>query len=319
MKKGNRYAGALLAAALVLAFFLPAQAERRTMKAGVADRTVYFVVYDSSSSTGARLTTLAFDTASLDCEYTRSGVAQTSGGITLATQTAGGAHTDGGFVHVGKGAYRLDLPDAATAAGVAYVRVDCDGAANMVPATVEIELVAYDPQSGTNLGLSSLPTANAGANTGLPVVGSQIPNANASAAGGLPTRADVNTEVDTALADYDAPTFAELDTRTDAIQADTDDIQTRLPAALSGGKMDSVIGAIATVTAGTGNTSTFAIPIDETNVITADGRYVGNFLICGGERREIVATDDNTTDLIVIGPGLPFTTAPDGVSCTIEK
>jgi hypothetical protein len=179
--------GAGLVLALLIGCFTPAHAEQRTWKAGVADRTVYFIVFDSSSTAGARLATLAFNTANLDCEYTRSGAAQTAGGISLVTQTATGAHTDGGFVHVGKGAYRLDLPDAATAAGVNYVRVDCDGAANMVPVAIEIELVAYDPQAGTNLGLSALPTANAGANTGLPVVGSQIPNANAAAAGGLPT------------------------------------------------------------------------------------------------------------------------------------
>lgn len=57
--------------------------------------------------------------------------------------------------------------------------------------------------------------------------------------------AEVNTEVDTALADYDAPTFAELDARTDAIEADTQDIQSRLPAALVSGRVDASVGAVA--------------------------------------------------------------------------
>ena len=48
-------------------------------------------------------------------------------------------------------------------------------------------VVAYNPQASSNLGLSALPTAAAGANTGLPVVGTQIPNAIAAATGGLPT------------------------------------------------------------------------------------------------------------------------------------
>jgi hypothetical protein len=58
--------------------------------------------------------------------------------------------------------------------------------------------------------------------------------------------AEINAEVDTALADYDAPTFAELDARTDAIEADTQDIQARLPAALVSGRIDASVGAMAT-------------------------------------------------------------------------
>jgi hypothetical protein len=57
--------------------------------------------------------------------------------------------------------------------------------------------------------------------------------------------AEVNAEVDTALTDYDAPTFAELDARTDAIEADTQDIQARLPAALVSGRIDASVGAVA--------------------------------------------------------------------------
>lgn len=68
--------------------------------------------------------------------------------------------------------------------------------------------------------------------------------------------AQVNAEVDTALADYDAPTNAEMEARTlvagsyataasvAAVQADTDNIQTRLPAALVGGRMDANTSAI---------------------------------------------------------------------------
>lgn len=59
------------------------------------------------------------------------------------------------------------------------------------------------------------------------------------------TTAQVNTECDTALADYDGPTFAEMDARTDAIELDTQDIQSRLPAALVSSRMDSHVGAVA--------------------------------------------------------------------------
>lgn len=67
--------------------------------------------------------------------------------------------------------------------------------------------------------------------------------------------AQVNAEVDTALADYDAPTFAELDTRTDAIdaaiatrasQASVDDLPTNAELATSQASADdATLAAIA--------------------------------------------------------------------------
>src|SRR3990172_1780798 len=62
---------------------------------------------------------------------------------------------------------------------------------------------------------------------------------------GTQAKADVNAEADTALADYDAPTFAELDARTDAIEADTQDLQARTPAALVGRPTDAHVGSVA--------------------------------------------------------------------------
>lgn len=47
-------------------------------------------------------------------------------------------------------------------------------------------------------------------------------------------KADVNTEADTALTDYDGPTHAELTSEIGAVETDTQDIQARLPAALTG-------------------------------------------------------------------------------------
>ncbi len=54
-----------------------------------------------------------------------------------------------------------------------------------VPQTVNIITTAADPTDGVRFGLTALPNAAAGANTGLPVVGTQIPNATAGAAGGV--------------------------------------------------------------------------------------------------------------------------------------
>lgn len=108
------------------------------------DQTVDIFVADSSSTTGAGLTGLAYNTASLVCYYRR-GATGTPTALTLATQTVGGAHSDGGFVAVdgtnAPGQYRLDLSDAICATGVDRVYVHLKGAANMAPVVKEIELV----------------------------------------------------------------------------------------------------------------------------------------------------------------------------------
>lgn len=161
---------ALLAVALLLSSLRPSYAEKFTFKKGATSQTVYFRVFDSSSTTGGSLTGLVFNTANLVCYYVR--VLGSATSITLATQTVTGAYSSGGFVQVDAtnmpGIYRLDLPDAVLATGVDRATVLCKGATNMVPVQVDVELVAYDPQAATNLGLSGLPTANPGANGGLP-------------------------------------------------------------------------------------------------------------------------------------------------------
>ncbi len=89
------------------------------LQAGATDQTVYVEFIDES--TGIPNSSLAFNSTGIDLEYVRSGDAAVD--ITEATQTANGAHSDGGFVSVGHGRYRLDLPDAAVASGVPQVVV----------------------------------------------------------------------------------------------------------------------------------------------------------------------------------------------------
>jgi len=58
-------------------------------------------------------------------------------------------------------------------------------------------------------------------------------------------KADVNAEADTALTDYDGPTHAEMTSEIGAVETDTQDIQSRLPAALTGaGNLKSDLLAI---------------------------------------------------------------------------
>lgn len=108
------------------------------------DQTIDIFIQDSSASTGAGLTGLAYNTASLVCYYRR-GATGTPTALALATQTVGGAHSDGGFVAVdgtnAPGQYRLDLSDAILATGVDRVYIHLKGATNMSPVVKEIELV----------------------------------------------------------------------------------------------------------------------------------------------------------------------------------
>jgi hypothetical protein len=111
-----------LHAALALAGLVAGQVHANTCsirQAGATDQTVYVTFLDAT--TGVPTAGLAFNTSGIDLEYVRTAASAVD--ITEATQTTNGAHADGGFVSVGHGRYRLDLPDAAVAAGVPEVVV----------------------------------------------------------------------------------------------------------------------------------------------------------------------------------------------------
>lgn len=142
----------------------------RLIKKGATSQSVYVEVLDSSSTTGGRKTGLAYNTASLTAYYTRSGGNATA--ITLATlAAANSAWSSGGFKEVdatnAPGLYRLDVPDAAFAAGADSVVVTLKGASGMAQVSVEAQLVAWDPQDAVRGGLTALPNANAEASGGL--------------------------------------------------------------------------------------------------------------------------------------------------------
>jgi hypothetical protein len=122
------------------------------IKKASTDVTVYVFIQASNVTTGAGLTGLTFETASLVASYVRPGAARAA--LTLATQTVTGAHSDGGFVEVDAtnmpGVYRLDLSDAICATGVNSVVVMLKGAANMAPVLLEIQLTDFDLNSTSN-------------------------------------------------------------------------------------------------------------------------------------------------------------------------
>ncbi len=118
-----------------------------SIPAGTISKIVQIPIFDSSSTTGAKLAGLAYNTASLTAYYNREGAGGAAVAITLASATKG-TWTSGGFVAVDAtnipGSYELHLPDAALAAGAKSVLVSLKGAANMVPVDFLIELTPGD-------------------------------------------------------------------------------------------------------------------------------------------------------------------------------
>lgn len=127
-----------------------------------------------NSSTGAPLTGLAYNTASLTAYYVRPGGSATA--ITLVTQTVTGAYSSGGFVEVDAtnmpGIYRFDPPDAVNASGVDSAVVILKGATNLEQIDIEVQLVAVNLQDSVRAGMTSLPNAAAEAAGGLYTRGS---------------------------------------------------------------------------------------------------------------------------------------------------
>src|SRR3972149_3165457 len=138
----------------------------RRIKAGTTDVSVTIRIIDSTDGTPE--TGVVWDTSGIDLEYRREGAASTD--ITEATLAAlPTANADGGFLHIGNGYYRLDLPDAACAAGATGVLVH-GTVTGMVVIGEYVELVAYDPYDAVRLGLTALPNATPAGNGGLPTV-----------------------------------------------------------------------------------------------------------------------------------------------------
>jgi hypothetical protein len=186
---------------------------KREIKAGATDQTVDVFVQDTTSITGAGLSGLVFNSNGLTCYY-RKGATGSATALTLATQTVGGAHSDGGFVEIDatnmKGMYRLDLSDTMVAAA-GMLTIMLRGAANMAPCPIEIEVVSVDKFDTVRGGMTALPNAAADAAGGLPI----------SDAGGL--------DLDTKLANTNEVTPARMGALTDWID---------------GGRLDLIIDAI---------------------------------------------------------------------------
>ncbi len=142
---------------------------KREFLAGATSQTCDIFIQDSSSTTGAGLSGLVFNTANLKAYY-RKGATGSATAITLATQTVGGAWSSGGFVEIDatnmKGMYRFDIPDTVLAS-TPWADLYFYGATNMAPVPVELAIVSFNPYDGVRLGLTALPNAAAEAAGGL--------------------------------------------------------------------------------------------------------------------------------------------------------
>lgn len=218
------------------------------MQAGKTSQSINIFIQDSSSTTGAGLTGLVFNTAGLTAYYALPKAAAVS--ITLATLAAiTTAWSSGGFKEVDAtnmpGWYRLDLPDAAIASG-RYTTVHLKGATNMAPLPIEIELTAWDNQDAVRGGMTALPNAAAGANGGLPLgdasgrvdIGKLLGTAWLTP--GTAGTPDVNAKLIGGTAQTGGDIYPKIDT-------EIADIQSRLPAALTAnGNMKSSLVEILT-------------------------------------------------------------------------
>lgn len=136
---------------------------KRQVKKGSTSVRLKIFISDSSSTTGAGLTGLAYNSASLTWYYHRDDSGNAGGTqVTLASATKG-TFTSGGFVEIDStnlpGWYEIGVPDAALASGANAVAMHLKGATNMAPLPIELELVSYDPNDAAALGLSRVDAA----------------------------------------------------------------------------------------------------------------------------------------------------------------
>jgi len=161
------------------------------LKRATTSKLARIFIQDSSSTTGAGLTGLVFNSASLTAYYIKEGSSSATA-ITLATMTVG-TWASGGFKEVDAtnmpGVYEIGIPDAALSTGNSTI-VMLKGATNMVPVLLEFELDAVDYQDAVRFGLSALPNASASASGGLLTFGSSSGQLNPSS-GNLSTATTV--------------------------------------------------------------------------------------------------------------------------------
>jgi len=130
---------------------------KRKIKAGLTSVSLPVFIADTSSTTGGGLSGVTSASSGLIMEYRRAGESTWTNltpqsGKTLGSYLTRGIVADGSLA----GAYEVDFPDAAFAAGARFVACRIRGVANMLPVLIEIELDAVDYQDAAAFGLSRI-------------------------------------------------------------------------------------------------------------------------------------------------------------------
>lgn len=132
-----------------------------SIQAGSTGVSIDIFIQASTSTAGLGLTGLTGTSAGLQAFYHRP--FDTSTPITLATSSLTAAYTSGLLVEINStamaGFYRFDPPNGALAAGQRSCSVMLQGAANMAPLPLEIELTAWNNQDAATGGINNLGTA----------------------------------------------------------------------------------------------------------------------------------------------------------------
>lgn len=143
---------------------------KRWIKRNSTSQSIDIFIPNSSSTTGAGLTGLVYNSAGLTCAQRVGNAAAAA--ITLATLTlATSAYSSGGFKEVDSslmpGVYRFDIPNAQlTTAGILILYFK--GATNMAPVVVEIEVTEIDIYDVIRAGLTAFPNVAQGSSGALP-------------------------------------------------------------------------------------------------------------------------------------------------------
>lgn len=242
-------------------------------KVGVTSEIWQIFIADSSSSTGAGLTGLVFNSSSLTAYYHRD-TDTTATAISLVTMTVG-TFTSSGFKEIDAtnmpGWYQFCPPNAAIASGAKTCAFLLKGATNMAPLPIEVDLSAQVDVSSINaVSTSSVTTINANVGTTQPTNFSgtgasafvksdmeQINTQTASAAGTVTFPASTLAST----TNITAGTITTTTNLTNAATAGdfTATMKTSIGTAVAASAVASVTGAVGSVTGSVGGNVTGSV------------------------------------------------------------
>ena len=201
--------------------------------AGATDQSV--LVRADTISTGTPNTSLTHASSGLEIRYKRGATGAVTT-VSPVTQTSTGAHSDGGFVHLHGGVYRVDLPDAAFAAAAPWVVITLAGVTDVRFTVATVDLSDGDPRAAvaTAAALTTvdneIATLDANVDTLLTRVTAAV--ATASALTTVDNEiATIDANVDTILARVTAAVATATDLAT--VDANVDTLISRVTAAVA--------------------------------------------------------------------------------------